>query len=221
MKWAKTTLEKTDMSQTQLSATLIRALGIATACAVFGDFSAAAPVDLTYEKTQTFKGRAFDKDEHVWIYNKAFADKFRMPSAWVSDDLKGIEAAAFRVGELELTCGLGRTEETCARLMQCILDIYIDEKRRHCRGSKTRTPIGCPGQTHFSGFSTLRETPPASPIPQYLKPTTQDSGHCGPSATNNSSDLPTTRATRERPKTTNSVGDRFMPSSASCTATSA
>ena len=174
MKWAKTTLEKTDISQTQLSATLIRALGIATACAVFGDFSAAAPVDLTYEKTQTFKGRAFDKDEHVWIYNKAFADKFRMPSAWVSDDLKGIEAAAFRVGEMELTCGLGRTEETCARLMKCILDIYVDEKKTPLPWLEGKTADWLPSTDSFHWLFDAERNAPGSPYPAVLEP--DDSG---------------------------------------------
>lgn len=85
--------------------------------------------DITYEMTQTFTGKSFTKDEHVWIYTRAFAERFRMPSAWISDDLKGIEAAAFRIGEAGLTCGLGGREENCHRFQQCELDIYIDEKK--------------------------------------------------------------------------------------------
>jgi len=85
--------------------------------------------DITYEMTQTFTGKSFTKDEHVWIYTRAFAERFRMPSAWVSEDLKGIEAAAFRIGEAGLTCGLGGREENCHRFQQCELDIYVDEKK--------------------------------------------------------------------------------------------
>ena len=174
MKWVKTTLEKTDMFQALLSATLIRVLGIAMTCAVFVDFSAAAPVDLTYEKTQTYKGQAFDKDEHVWIYNKAFSDKFRMPAAWISDDLKGIEAAAFRVGELELTCGLGRTEETCARLMQCILDIYIDEKKTPLPWLEDKNADWLPSTDSFHWLFDAERNAPGRPYPAVLEP--DDSG---------------------------------------------
>ena len=108
---------------------LWRILSVAIACSVYLKTADAAPIDLTYEKTQTYTGKAYDKDEHIWIYSKAFAEKFRMPAAWVSDNLKGIEAAAFRIGEMELTCGLGGNEATCARLMKCMLDIYVDEKK--------------------------------------------------------------------------------------------
>lgn len=85
--------------------------------------------DVTYEMTQTYTGKSFTKDEHVWIYTRAFAERFRMPADWVSEDLKGIEAAAFRIGEAGLTCGLGGREENCHRFQQCELDIYVDEKK--------------------------------------------------------------------------------------------
>lgn len=174
MNWEKIALEKIDMARTPLLAKRLRAAEIAFVCWVLIETAVAAPVDLTYEKTQTYRGQAFDKDEHAWIYNKAFADKFRIPAAWVSDDLKGIEAAAFRVGELELTCGLGRTEGTCARLMQCILDIYVDEKKTPRPWLEDKNADWLPSTDSFHWLFDAERNAPGSPYPAVLEP--DDSG---------------------------------------------
>lgn len=99
--------------------------------ASFTDLAVAAPtkIDLNYEQKQTYSGTAYVKDDHIWIYTKAFAERFDMPKAWISEELKGIEAAAFRIGEGDFRCGLGRNPDSCARFQECQLDIYVDEKK--------------------------------------------------------------------------------------------
>lgn len=81
----------------------------------------------TYEETFTPKAnKAYSEDINVWVYTKAFADRFGMPDAWIDDELKGAYAVAFRV------------EYVSARLMfphkgpdvsmpqkSCILDVYL------------------------------------------------------------------------------------------------
>lgn len=135
----------------------------------------AEPIDLTYEKTQTYTGRAFEKDEHVWIYNKGFAEKFRMPAAWISDDLKGIEAAAFRTGELEMTCGLAGNEKTCTRFMKCLLDIYVDEKKTPLPWLEDKKADWLPSADSFHWlFDAANNAPGKVPNPPGLDP--DDSG---------------------------------------------
>jgi hypothetical protein len=105
--------------------------------------------DITYEMTQTFTGKSFTKDEHVWIYTRVFAERFRMPSAWIREDLKGIEAAAFRIGEAGQTCGLGGREENCHRFQQCELDIYVDEKKHPLPWLTEKSGDWLPGTDSF------------------------------------------------------------------------
>ena len=82
-----------------------------------------------YVERQTFSGRAYFKDNNVWVYTPAFAKTFGMPPENISD-LKGIEAAAFRVEDKGyMDCGMGGKNENCMRLDRCITDIYIDESK--------------------------------------------------------------------------------------------
>lgn len=90
------------------------------------------PVDLAkpYAERQAFKGKAYFKDNNVWIYTQAFAETFGMPPENVYPQLEGIEAAAFRVeGSGFQNCGYGGKEENCKEHYRCITDIYIDETR--------------------------------------------------------------------------------------------
>jgi hypothetical protein len=52
-----------------------------------------------------------------------------MPVAGVSEELKGVEAIAFRVedGTNFRLCGMGGREENCKPGGSCMLDIYVDE----------------------------------------------------------------------------------------------
>jgi len=86
-----------------------------------------------YIINQTFDGQAFFKDNNVWVYNQKFADTFGMPPEGVYNDLKGIEAAAFRIEDCNYKmCGMGSKTENCKDNYRCVADIYIDE---------TKTPL--------------------------------------------------------------------------------
>lgn len=54
-----------------------------------------------------------------------------MPSEWVSSELKGIEAAAFRVEDSTNAklCGMGGQADRCSVGGNCMLDIYVDERK--------------------------------------------------------------------------------------------
>jgi hypothetical protein len=84
-----------------------------------------------YERDQTFDGSSFRKDNHVWVYTREFADKFGMPLSGVVEGIEGAEAAAFRSVDVGYKrCGMGGKAENCMRLMDEVLDIYIDERKK-------------------------------------------------------------------------------------------
>lgn len=81
-----------------------------------------------YIERQTFTGQSYFKDNNVWVYTQDFAKTFGMPPENIYE-LKGIEAAAFRVEDMSFkVCGMGRKDENCMRQDRCVTDIYIDEK---------------------------------------------------------------------------------------------
>ena len=83
-----------------------------------------------YVINQTFKGQSFFKDNNVWVYNQKFADTFGMPPEDIYPELKGIEAAAFRIEDTNYkTCGMGGKAENCMDDYRCVTDIYIDETK--------------------------------------------------------------------------------------------
>lgn len=86
-----------------------------------------------YEVNQTFDGRAFFKDNNVWVYTKDFADLFGMPAKYI-EDVQGIAAAAFRIEDTSYQeCGFGGRVDACRKVEQCLIDLYFDE-------SKTQLP---------------------------------------------------------------------------------
>lgn len=90
------------------------------------------PLDLSkpYVERQTFSGKSYYKDNNVWVYTPVFAKTFGMPPENIFADLKGIEAAAFRVEDMGFKmCGMGRKDENCMRVDRCITDVYIDESK--------------------------------------------------------------------------------------------
>jgi hypothetical protein len=83
-----------------------------------------------YVERQTFKGKAFFKDNNDWVYTSAFAKTFGMPLENTYPELKGIEAAAFRIEERSYQdCGLGGKAENCTDEFRCVTDVYIDETK--------------------------------------------------------------------------------------------
>lgn len=92
------------------------------------------PKDLSkpYTERQTYKEgqQSFYKDNNVWVYSSAFAKTFGMPPENIYAELKGIEAAAFRIEDDNYKlCGMGGKEENCKESLRCVTDIYIDEAK--------------------------------------------------------------------------------------------
>lgn len=81
-----------------------------------------------YAINQTFDRQSFSKDNNVWVYTQMFADTFGMPPENIFE-LKGIEAAAFRVEDQGYQlCGLGGKAENCKEEYRCMTDVYVNEK---------------------------------------------------------------------------------------------
>ena len=70
----------------------------------------------------------YTKDNFIWTVTPEFARKFCMPPEFVSTELKGAEAVAFRIVEDadEETCGWGGRGEVCARMKELRFEIYFD-----------------------------------------------------------------------------------------------
>ena len=67
------------------------------------------------------------KDPNVWVYTPEFAERFAMPTKWATDELKGAQAAAFRiVYNHEQTCGWFGDPEACRKGYRCVMDLYTD-----------------------------------------------------------------------------------------------
>jgi hypothetical protein len=82
-----------------------------------------------YEINQTFDGRAYFKDNNVWVYTKEFADLFGMPAKYI-EEVRGIAAAAFRIEDTSYQeCGFGGQVTACRKVHQCLIDIYFDESK--------------------------------------------------------------------------------------------
>ncbi len=82
-----------------------------------------------YEVNQTFDGRAFLKDNNIWVYTQAFADLFGMPAQYV-EGVQGVAAAAFRIEDTSYQeCGFVGQANACRKVQQCLLDLYFDENQ--------------------------------------------------------------------------------------------
>ena len=82
----------------------------------------------------TFEGQIrpgpFTVDPHIWVYTKAFAERFGMPKEWISKDLKGVEAAAWRKTKTgDVTCGWGGKKDACREEEASILELYFDTRK--------------------------------------------------------------------------------------------
>ncbi|MGI4848849.1 MAG: hypothetical protein ACRYGK_12020 [Janthinobacterium lividum] len=69
-------------------------------------------------------------DPNVYVYTSEFARRFKMPEEWVSDELKGVDAVAFRVKPDYPTCGWGGDPKACRfDEVRCEMDLYFDKRR--------------------------------------------------------------------------------------------
>ncbi len=79
-----------------------------------------------YHGAQPGKVR-YVKDRYIWAVTPEFAKKFCMPQEFVSNELKGAEAVAFKLvpGGFGENCGFGGKAEVCAQGVDLRFEIYI------------------------------------------------------------------------------------------------
>lgn len=75
------------------------------------------------------KSGPLDADPNVYVYTAEFAKRFQMPEEWVSNELKGVDAVAFRVMPSYRWCGWGGDPKACSEQVRCEMDLYFDHKR--------------------------------------------------------------------------------------------
>lgn len=82
-----------------------------------------------YQGAQPGKVR-YAKDRYIWAVTPEFAKKFCMPQAFVSEELKGAEAVAFKLvpGGFGENCGFGGKAEVCSQGMDLRFEIYINRE---------------------------------------------------------------------------------------------
>lgn len=84
-----------------------------------------------HERWRVFKpgGGTKQVDPNVYIYTPEFAKRFQMPEEWVSTELKGVDAVAFRVMPSYSSCGWGGDPKSCnTNEVRCEMDLYFDHK---------------------------------------------------------------------------------------------
>lgn len=116
----------------------------------------------------------YAKDPWLWVVTPAFAQKYCMPPEFVSADLKGAEAVAFRLlskGDDE-NCGFGGNPNVCAGEVVLRFDVYVKSdvvlpkahEGRYYQGSilPSAKLIGnTPSQWEFLRAQTRRKPEPA------------------------------------------------------------
>ena len=70
-----------------------------------------------------------EQDPNVYVYTSEFAQRFQMPEEWISNELKGADAVAFRSRPSYPTCGWGGNPKACNfNEVRCEMDLYFDHK---------------------------------------------------------------------------------------------
>jgi len=104
-------------------------LAVSCTALMHPQMQAQTPWSEKYIERQTFGKQAFAKDNNIWVYTPKFAETFGMPPEHMQD-LKGFEAAAFRVQFMGYSvCGYGGKAENCAPDKRCLTDVYFDESK--------------------------------------------------------------------------------------------
>jgi hypothetical protein len=70
--------------------------------------------------------QVYQEDINVWVYTQAFADRFGMPEKWVSGDLEGAHAAAFRVETASVRLMFPHKGKDVSKpVRRCVLDLFL------------------------------------------------------------------------------------------------
>ncbi|EJN08612.1 hypothetical protein [Herbaspirillum sp. YR522] len=105
-------------------------------------------------------------DPHIYAYTAEFAKTFGMPEIWVSDELHGVDAVAYRVMPTYASCGWARKLDTCFRHnTRCELDLYFDQRRNPLFWDERHPPYRYPLDRYSTKF--------ISPTPRYRSPIRQ------------------------------------------------
>lgn len=126
------------MKPTALSMALALAMAITAALAEAPAGTTVPPLtnepasEKTSYETRNLKRRdVHDMDPNVYVYSRDFARRFQMPEQWISDDLKGAEAVAFRAVAGYRSCGWGGNPEACRNdEVRCEMDVYFDHRKQ-------------------------------------------------------------------------------------------
>ena len=84
------------------------------------------------ERWRVFKPGSGTKevDPNVYAYSPEFAKRFQMPAEWISTELKGADAVAFRITPTYASCGWGGDPKACRTdEVTCYVDVYFDHQR--------------------------------------------------------------------------------------------
>jgi hypothetical protein len=77
-------------------------------------------------------------DPNVYAYTAEFAQRFQMPEQWITPDLKGADAVAWRMMPSYQECGWGGDPKACRQVMECKIDLYFDHRRNPLPWDPTR-----------------------------------------------------------------------------------
>ncbi len=77
-------------------------------------------------------------DPNVYAYTAEFAQRFQMPDQWITPDLKGADAVAWRMMPSYQECGWGGDPKACRQVMECKIDLYFDYRRNPLPWDPTR-----------------------------------------------------------------------------------
>ena len=77
-------------------------------------------------------------DPNVYAYTAEFAQRFQMPDQWITPDLKGADAVAWRMMPSYQECGWGGDPKACRQVMECKIDLYFDHRRNPLPWDPTR-----------------------------------------------------------------------------------
>jgi hypothetical protein len=77
-------------------------------------------------------------DPNVYAYTAEFAQRFQMPDQWITPDLKGADAVAWRMMPSYQECGWGGDPQACRQIMECKIDLYFDHRRNPLPWDPTR-----------------------------------------------------------------------------------
>ena len=89
-----------------------------------------------WDEEPTYANRVLERedvhhmDPNVWAYTPDFAKHFKMPENWITPDLKGAEAVAYRIVQDYPMCGWNGNRKACNDGKTCVMDVYFDNKKQ-------------------------------------------------------------------------------------------